>query len=217
MRVRHTELFLVRHGQTDSNVAGLFHGITDVPLNGIGERQADLVAARILQFEQLDTLRSSPLVRAYRTAQAISARTGLQPELEPQLVEMNFGEAEGLTFDVLRERYPDLMQRMLDPEDMEIGFPGGETRNQFHTRVRTTFDRIATEHQGRRIVVVAHGGVISSAIAQMLGENPLDWRRYQVANCSVTHVELATTGPITHLLNDVVHLEELHIDTSMGD
>lgn len=217
MRVTYTELFFVRHGQTDSNVAGLFHGATDVPLNAVGLRQAELVAERIRQIEHLQALHSSPMQRALRTAHAISARTGLRPFLQPLLAEMHFGEAEGLTLDQLRERYPEIMQRFLDPTDRSVGFPGGESRGQFHDRVRQTIDRIATLHQGERIVIVAHGGVISSAIAQMLGEDPSDWRRYHVSNCSVTHVELASSGPVTHLFNDVVHLEELQVETPVGD
>ena len=81
MAIKHTEVFMVRHGQTDSNVDGLLHGATDVPLNGIGLRQAQLVASRIEQFERLHSLHSSPLQRALTTAQAISSRTGLTPRL----------------------------------------------------------------------------------------------------------------------------------------
>ena len=64
MAIKHTEVFMVRHGQTDSNVDGLLHGATDVPLNGIGLRQAELVASRIEQLESLHSLHSSPLQRA---------------------------------------------------------------------------------------------------------------------------------------------------------
>src|SRR3990172_9560835 len=105
MRVKHTELFLVRHGQADSNVAGLFHGATDVPLNEIGVRQAALVARRIQQIDEIDGLHSSPMQRALRTAEAIAAGTRLCPCLHPGLAEMNFGDAEGLTLEQLRERY----------------------------------------------------------------------------------------------------------------
>jgi hypothetical protein len=54
--------------------------------------------------------------------------------------------------------------------------------------------------------------VISSVVAQMLGENPNDWRKYSIQNCSVTHIELATAGPIAHVVSDVVHLEQLDIN-----
>ncbi|MGH9172992.1 MAG: histidine phosphatase family protein [Vicinamibacterales bacterium] len=212
MTVKHTEVFMVRHGQTNSNIEGLFHGSTDVPLNDIGLRQADLVAQRIQSLAPLRSLHSSPLQRALRTALAISTTTGLRPRLHTGLAEMDFGLAEGLTLATMSERFPDIAQRFADMSDQEARFPGGESRSEFHTRVRDTLDRIVTDHAGGRLVVVAHGGVIASLLSQILGQDPNDWRRYSIDNCSVTHIELASAGPITHLLNDIVHLEQLALD-----
>ena len=212
MAVKHTEVFMVRHGQTDSNVGGLLHGATDIPLNGFGVRQAQLVASRIGQLDDLHSLHSSPLKRALTTARAISSRTGLTPRLHVDLAEMNFGQVEGLTIADMAEQFPELAARFSDFSDLEARFPGGESRREFHERVRTALDRIVTSHAGERLVVVAHGGVIASLIAQTLGDDPNDWRRYTIDNCSVTHLEFATSGPIAHLLNDIVHLEQIDID-----
>ncbi|HUG14426.1 MAG TPA: histidine phosphatase family protein [Thermomicrobiales bacterium] len=212
MRVRHTEVFMVRHGQTDSNAAGLFHGVTDVPLNKHGLRQAELVAQRVQVIDELRSLHSSPLQRALATAQAISTGIGLTPRLHPGLAEMDFGAAEGLVLNEMLERYADITARFLDLDDDEARFPNGESRREFHIRVRETLDHIVSSHAGERILVVAHGGVIGSAVSQILGDNPNDWQRYAVDNCSVTHIELASSGPITHLLGDVVHLEQLRLD-----
>jgi len=212
MTVKHTEVFMVRHGQTDSNVGGLFHGATDVPLNAIGLRQAQLVASRFGELDGLDSLHSSPLQRALTTARAISSRIGLQPRLHDDLSEMHFGQAEGLTLSTMSEQFPDIALRFTDISDLDARFPGGESRREFHGRVRDALDRIVTTHAGERLVVVAHGGVIASLVAQILGDDPNDWRRYSIDNCSVTHLELATAGPIAHLLNDVVHLDEIDID-----
>lgn len=212
MAVKHTEIFMIRHGQTDSNVAGLLHGVTDVPLNSKGLRQASMVARRFEQVENIDTLLSSPLMRALTTAEAISSRTGLKPHLNRGLMEMDFGQLEGLTLAGLSEQYPELATRLSDFSDLDLRFPGGESRREFHGRVRQTIDRIVTSNAGSRLVVVAHGGVIASLVAQLLGDDPNDWRRYSIDNCSVTHLEFATTGPIAHLLNDVVHLEQIDIE-----
>jgi broad specificity phosphatase PhoE len=187
----------------------LVHGATDVPLNAFGVRQAERVAARIQMLEELHSLHSSPLQRALQTATAIARTTRLDPRLHPGLAEMNFGEAEGLTYHQMLEHYNELMLRFTDPAEVDAAFPNGESRRQFHTRVRETVDYIVQEHTGERLVVVAHGGVIGSIVAQILGEDPYDWRKLEVHNCSVTHIELATDGPVAHLLNDVVHLDEL--------
>jgi broad specificity phosphatase PhoE len=209
MAVRHTEVFMVRHGQTDSNALGLFHGSTDIPLNALGLHQARLVAERVSRIEHVLSLHSSPLQRALATAQAIAHNTGLKPRLHRGLAEMHFGEAEGLGLADISERYPELSARFADFSDHDVRFPGGESRREFHKRVRRTLDRIVTKHAGERLLIVAHGGVIGSAVSQILGENPNDWRRYAVDNCSVTHIELATSGPVAHLVGDVVHLEQL--------
>lgn len=206
-----THLFLIRHGETDSNVAGYFHGSTDVPLNNRGLRQADLVAERVATLDALSALHASPLMRAAATAQAISTRTGLEPRFHHGLAEMHFGDAEGLTMELMAQNYPELAREMEDYTNIHARFPNGESRYEFHTRVRTTVDEIASQHLGERIVVVAHGGVIGSLVAQLLNE-PNDWRRYPIRNCSVTHIELAVDGPVAHLMNDTVHLEQLTLD-----
>jgi broad specificity phosphatase PhoE len=211
MTVKHTEVFLVRHGQTESNKLGLFHGATDVPLNALGLQQADLVARRIAEFEHVRSLHSSPLARALRTAHAIGSRTNLRPRLHAGLAEMNFGQAEGLTLAQLAEHYPEAARRFADFTDHGAAFPGGESRGGFHGRVREALDRIVTQHQGERLVVVAHGGVIASVVAQILGEDPGDWRKYHIDNCSITHLELATSGPVAHFVNDIVHLEGIRV------
>jgi broad specificity phosphatase PhoE len=211
MAIRHTEVFMVRHGQTDSNIAGLFHGATDVPLNETGLRQAELVAERVALLEDLQSLHTSPLRRAFATAEAISRRVGLSLQIHPDLQEMNFGEVEGLVLATMSERWPDLAERLKNDQDMDARFPGGESRGEFNQRVRHALDEIVTEYSGQRLVIVAHGGVISSLVAQILGDNPNNWRKYPVANCSVTHIEFATRGPVARLLNDVVHLEEVQI------
>jgi len=212
MTTRTTEMFLVRHGQTSANVARLFVGATDTPLNELGLKQAELVGARIGKLADISSLYSSPLQRALFTARAIARNIGLDPIIEAGLAEMNFGAVEGHNIDQLALQWPELMKQIRESLDADIQFPEGESRRQFHNRVRTTLDAIATAAQGQRIVVVAHGGVISSAVAQILGDDPGQWQKYSVDNCSVTHIELSTSKPVAHLINDVVHLEVLNVE-----
>ncbi|MCO5178379.1 MAG: histidine phosphatase family protein, partial [Thermomicrobiales bacterium] len=157
-------------------------------------------------------LYSSPLQRALFTARAISRNIGLDPIVEAGLAEMNFGAVEGHNIDQLGATWPDLLKQIRESRDADVQFPEGESRSQFHYRVRTTLDAIATAAQGQRIVVVAHGGVISSAVAQILGDDPGQWQKYAVDNCSITHIELSTTKPVAHMINDVVHLDVLNAE-----
>jgi ribonuclease H / adenosylcobalamin/alpha-ribazole phosphatase len=204
-----TSLYLVRHGRTSGNVQQILCGRTDVPLDSRGEREAELVAARIAEFVTADTLISSPLGRARSTAKAIAARTGLEPEIMDDLAELNFGDLEGFTLQRFAMEYPSLAVRFLDFEDHDVGWPGGETRVGFHTRVRNAFEDILTRYQNNSVIVVAHGGVLGSFIAEIQGVSPYDWRQFIIRNCSITHLEVANDGSTFHLVNDTEHLAGL--------
>lgn len=203
-----TEFVLVRHGETQSNLEQLLHGRTDVPLTPLGEWQAARVAHRVHQIGGASGLYSSPLVRAHVTALRISERIGLDPVLRSDLTEYHFGDFEGYSLASVQESHPELFLRALDTSDVDFRFPNGESRREFNLRIKGAFDQLVEMHAGERIVVVAHGGVIASAVAQFTGGDPNDWARYLVQNCSVTHLEL-NGDPVARLIcwNDALHLQ----------
>lgn len=208
---RVTHLYFVRHGETDSNVHGLLHGVTDVPLNPIGIRQADLIAERLAEFDHLNQIVSSPLTRALTTARAIQRRSGLPLRVIEDLKEMNFGSAEGIPFSEVGTRYPHQSELFLDPSAVHARYPGGESRGEFFHRVNATVDEISNQYLGRHVVVVAHGGFISAMLTVLMADHPNNWRDSPILNCSLTHIELSTAAPVAHLVNDAVHLEQLNL------
>lgn len=216
-RVRHPKenglnsLFLVRHGRTDSNVQRLLHGSTDVPLNAYGLQQAVLIAERLrreAEREPFDVLISSPLQRALTTARIIGDRLGMEPIVNPGLSEMNFGRLEGLTIERIAAEHPEVAAR-LEARDELFAWPEGESLRGFDTRIMATFLSILEEYDNQRVIVVAHGGVIGSFLAQAVGIPPHDWQRFHTANCSLTHLEVRPDQTLMHLFNDQVHLEVL--------
>jgi broad specificity phosphatase PhoE len=208
-----TTLYLVRHGQTDSNVRKLLHGSTDVPLDARGLLQAQLVADRLSREVNADVLISSPLDRALTTARIIGERIGLEPEIKPGLSEMDFGELEGVVIDAIAEDYPEIAERLFDFDDFELTWPNGESRRQFHTRVFATFQTILEDYASHSVVVVAHGGVIGSLIAQIEGVSPNNWLAYQIANCGLSHLHITSDHTAVHCVSDVVHLESLALES----
>ena len=204
-----TELFLVRHGRTLGNVQRVLVGSTDIPLDELGVQQAELVGNRLASAVKADDLLSSPLQRARLTAQAIGKKMGLRPVVRPNLAEWNFGTAEGLSFEALALQYPDITARFADIEDFEVGWPGGETRREFHQRVFNEFVSILHDYQNHTLIVVAHGGVFGSLLAQIQGNSPNDWTQYSIHNCSITHLEVSVEATAIHLLNDIEHLNGL--------
>ncbi|HEU4793057.1 MAG TPA: histidine phosphatase family protein [Nitrolancea sp.] len=204
-----TELILVRHGQTTSNLLGILHGWTDVPLTEAGLRQANRVAEQLSSISGVQHIYSSPLQRARLTAQAISRRLGVRPLIRPDLVEMNFGDVEGYTLTGMERDFPDLHARIADLEDIDAAFPNGESRRDFHLRVRQAFDELIAAHLGGRLIIVSHGGVIGSGIAQLTNGNANDWQRFMVRNCSITRVELHAPNEVEfHCWDDISHLDE---------
>lgn len=204
-----TTLYLVRHGRTIGNVQRVLCGSTDVPLDELGVQQASLVGDRLAGAITADVLLSSPLQRARLTAEAIGSRMGLTAEIRPQLVEWNFGVGEGHSLEVMAEKYPELAMRFADMDDFEAGWPEGETRRAFHRRVYDEFLDILRTYHDHTLIVVAHGGVFGSLLAQIQGNHPNDWRSYEIRNCSVTHLDVTVDGTEIHLMNDVEHLNGL--------
>ncbi|MEX2425946.1 MAG: histidine phosphatase family protein [Thermomicrobiaceae bacterium] len=202
-----SELIFVRHGETESNSRGLLHGRTDIPLAPSGRHQATMVARRIAEIGNIDSIISSPLERARSTAAEIGRTTGIAPAIEPKLTEFDFGDLEGLTFDDLQVNHPELYLSMIDPDGFDHRFPNGESRSALHERVVAALHRIKLNETGGPVVVVAHLIVIATAVAHLTSGDPHDVIRYLVRNCSVTHLEIdGKAGASIRCLDDVSHL-----------
>jgi broad specificity phosphatase PhoE len=199
-------LILVRHGETDSNKANLALGRDDVELNESGRWQAQRVADA-LQSQPIAAAYSSPLRRALDTARAIAERHHLAVEVDQGLIEMDIGEMEGLTFQQVRERYPQFLQLWLGGRAAYEPMPGGERLVDVQDRAWQALDRICGSWTQETVVVVTHNFVLLAILCRVLGLDLADFRRlrHSVAAVSVLQVQ---NGQMTVLgLNDTCHLE----------
>ena len=199
-------LILVRHGETDSNKAGLALGRKDVELNETGRWQAQRVADA-LQGQPIDAVYSSPLLRALDTARAVAERHDLPVQVDEGLIEMEIGEMEGLTFQQVRERYPQFLQLWLGGSAAYQSMPGGERLLDVQERAWQALERIRGKETQQTVVVVTHNFVLLTILCRVLGLELADFRRlrYGVAAVSVLQVQ---DGRMTVLsLNDTCHLE----------
>ena len=204
-----TELLLVRHGQTDSNLHGRWQGWDRTPLNQQGEREAVLVARRLAQTEEAITaLFASPLRRAWQTAERIGEALNLSPASHDGLKEINFGQISGITLDGFRERFPDLHKRWADKTDLTFAFPGGEQRAQFFQRVGEAMEGIVERHPDQKVVVVAHGGTLRACLVHYLPAEFSQWWTYELGNCSLTRLEVREGRAKLLGLDDRAHLAE---------
>jgi uncharacterized phosphatase len=148
-----TSLYLVRHGETDWNAERRIQGSTDIPLNAVGRAQAE-TTGRLLARRDWDGIYSSPLSRAFQTASIIAELVGLgEPDTIDQIVERNYGEAEGLNWLQIEERFPN-----------DAPVPGRETHDEVSERVIPALVNLATSRPGTSLIVVSHGGVIRSVL-----------------------------------------------------
>jgi broad specificity phosphatase PhoE len=183
-------LYYVRHGLTDWNAAGRLQGHLDIPLNQTGRVQAancarilgDLLAREGRPAADLDYV-SSPLSRARETMEIMRAALGLAPTaygLEPRLTEIAFGEWEGLTYDEVMRRDPEIVARR---ETDKWGFlpPGGENYRQLAQRVGAWYATLT-----RDTVVCAHGGT-GRAMVAVLGIVPPEQAVHHVIDQNVVY------------------------------
>ncbi len=165
-----TRFFLVRHGETEWNRLRKIQGVSDIPLNDTGRAQAAALGD-ILSKHRFDLIVSSPLSRAQETARIVAAKLGMPAPLAIQdLIERNYGEAEGSSGAELDTRYP-----------AGVEIPGREDRADVTKRVVRTLHDLAIRHPDADIVVVAHGAVIRSVVEYAA---PGEYSE-PITNCSV--------------------------------
>ncbi|EQC25692.1 hypothetical protein, variant [Saprolegnia diclina VS20] len=166
-----SELWFVRHGQTDWNVDQRLQGHEDVPLNEAGRQQA-AAAATYLQglhaTARFDAIVSSDLSRALATAEAIRGALGITAiETDAGLREHALGSLQGHVVRAmpphLRREYDNLRT---NPDYKSPG--GGESSRQMYERVVRTLDSLPQRYPGQRVLVTTHGGWLFHAHRYLL-------------------------------------------------
>lgn len=173
-------LWLVRHGQSQGNVArdaaheaglpviDLDLRDVDVPLSDLGHAQAEAAGhwfAALAEAEKPEVLLSSPYVRARQTAEAICTAGGLAGGAKPTILderlrEREFGVFDGLTTLGIRERYPDEASHRAKMGKFYHRPPGGESWADVIFRLRSMLNTINLQYPGKRVMVVAHQVVV---------------------------------------------------------
>jgi probable phosphoglycerate mutase len=199
-----SRLVVVRHGETEWNVAGRIQGHTDSPLTAAGRAQAEAIGAR-LEKESFDRLVSSDLGRAWQTAEAIARRTGHEIVANPRIRERHFGVGEGLTYDEVDARWPDGFSRTRQT-DPDYVIPGGESRRQLYERIRDEFEALARDAAGGCHAVVCHGGVLAILYRHIHGIPVGEPRAIPIPNASYNALRHERGRWIVEAWGDTAHL-----------
>lgn len=148
-------IWLLRHGETEWSKSGQHTGTSDIPLTAAGEAAARALAP-ILARTPFDRVYTSPLQRARRTAELTGVGRG---DIDPDLVEWDYGDYEGLTRVQVRDNQPGWRV-------WKDGAPRGESPEQVSARADRLIERYAA--QSGRVLLVAHGHVLRALAARWI-------------------------------------------------
>lgn len=202
------KLYLIRHGQTDWNVAGKIQGSTDIPLNEAGRMQAKCLA-KGMEKRPVTKVFTSRLKRAFETGQAIGESQKVPVVQIPGLEEVAYGKWEGLTMDEIAQQYPrELEQWYYSP--VEVAPPGGETQTQVYDRCGKAIEAIMEQAEGD-VAIVSHGATVVFLLEYLLRDSGRgEEDDIIVGNASISTIEYDSgTGRFSLTeLNDQEHLGE---------
>ncbi|MGE3246353.1 MAG: histidine phosphatase family protein [Beijerinckiaceae bacterium] len=172
----HPRIILIRHGETDWNAEGRLQGQQDIPLNATGRAQSQragkallsLMGPRAITDPGLNWI-ASPLVRATETLDIARASAGLPAgtyRLDARLMELTFGEWEGLTWPEVKERSPE-SANWREGDKWNFVPPGGESYHMLGERVQPLIDELSST-----TILTSHGGIARVLLANLAGMDP---------------------------------------------
>lgn len=177
------KLYIIRHGQTDWNIAKKIQGRQDIPLNERGHFQAQCLG-KAMENRPITAVFSSPQIRAMETAIAVASPAGVPVIPVRDLMEINYGVWEGKTEEELLRDDRALYEAWWS-HPAETAPPEGESINQVNERCRQAWKEIKPQLTGDA-AIVAHGGLLAHFMEQLLGNE-------SVAASTVAHNASITT------------------------
>jgi probable phosphoglycerate mutase len=195
MTVNPPRIFLLRHGATEWSVSGRHTGRTDIALTEEGRRQAERLRARLAR-ERFGLVLVSPLKRARETAEL--AGFGDAAEVDPDLVEWDYGDYDGRTAAEIRQERPGWTP-------WHDGFPGGETLKQMAARAARVVARVR-DAEGD-VALFAHGHILRVVAACWLEQPPVEASRYYLSTASLSVLGWERETTVIDRWNEACHLE----------
>lgn len=201
-----TTIYLVRHGQTNSNITGFYMGWSNEDLDEIGYSQAHRLSLRLARLP-IASAYTSPLRRAYTTAAILAEPHKLEPKVVHDLIEIRLGDWQGLHVNEIKQGWPKLWQQSrIDPSELTL--PNGESFGQVTGRVVRAFEMVVESNRGEQAIIVTHDGIIRMLTAHTLGVSNSIYRRLEVNNASLSVIKVTDNNSRIITLNDTSHLED---------
>ena len=178
-----TTLLLTRHGHVDWIAPERFRGRADLSLSDLGVRQAEALGQRVAGSWKPEMIYASPLSRCARTAEAVARATGAAVETLPELVDIDYGQWQGLNQHEVRANWSEELRVWLEAPEL-AAIPGGETLAAVLVRGVAVLQRVLRKHRGQTVVLVGHDSINRVLLLNSLGL-PLSryWRIRQDPCC----------------------------------
>ena len=216
-----TKIYLIRHGETEGAETKRYKGHIDVPLSEQGveqiKRVAEYLSAEVqkrgsaevtcgltsLRAYELFAIYTSDLSRAVKSAELIAEPHGLKPIILPELRERNFGIWEGMSFDEIKEKWPDAFNSWAS-NPLKFSPMGGESTIELRDRAVKAFNNIVEQHNGHNIAIVSHGGINRIMLCELLGMPLENIFRVEQDYACINIVEMWDEYPVLKKLNYTV-------------
>ncbi len=196
-------ILLIRHGSTDLSGRVLYGRTSGIHLNDEGFRQAEVLAETLKAGYELDAVLSSPLERALETARPIAELQRRPIRVEEGIIEADFGEWVGKSFDELHEIDA---WRAFNRQRSTSCPPGGESMMEIQARAWRTIQAVAADYEpGATIAMVTHGDVIRCLLVLLLGVSIDHIHRLEIAPCSVSEVAVGEHDPLIRHVNQIFY------------
>jgi len=208
-----TEIILVRHGETEWNVAEIFRGRIDIELNETGIKQAELLA-KYLSKLKIEAIYSSPLKRALKTAEIIAGHHKLDVDIAPGLIDFNFGKWQGLSHQEVKDKNKELYADWINRPD-QIKMPAGESLDEVRKRATGVVNNIIARYKGT-VVLISHRVVNKVLICALLGLDNSHFWNIKQDTCGITIFTYENEQFILTKHNDTSYLEPIR-KTSLSD
>ncbi len=208
-------IYLIRHGQTDWNKKKRFRGRADVPLNDHGRREAEALAKHLSAI-RADACYSSPLSRARETAEIIARPHSLDVMTNDGIIDVDYGEWQGLSEDRAREEHAEIYQRWRE-RPHHTKFPNGESLTMVRKRALASLEAIRADNPDGVVLVVAHRVVTKVVMCAVLGLGNAAFWRIRQDNCAYNVIELSLNGAVIVAVNDTCHLSAAGIAPTLSD
>ncbi len=193
--MKNKNIYLVRHGETDWNREQRFQGQTDIPLNQLGREQAQAVVPMMSRLK-IESVYSSNLSRAYETAEIATSDLKIPIIKDARLRETNVGEAEGMTFDQLEQKFGSngiARWRSYEERDLDFKYTNGESKREMMFRIREVILEIVQNSNRQNIAIFAHGMVMRALTFAF--QQGVPWDHQVFANGSIHHFSWDESRP----------------------